>query len=58
MHLENNLLTLNASESYNPNELKVDQKKNLLFTWECNITKDDSCKKFKTTSNYYIIILV
>lgn len=54
MHLGDKLLTLNASESYNPNENYEAQKKKLLFTWECNVTKDDSCKKFNTTSNYDI----
>lgn len=54
MHLGDKLLTLNASESYNPNEKNENRTKNLLFTWECNITKDDSCKRFNTTSNYGI----
>jgi len=52
--LGNNLLTLDASESYNPNE--KDGKKHLLYTWECNIPADDICKKSTSTSNYNIIL--
>jgi len=47
-------LTLDASESYNPNE--KDGKKHLLYTWECNIPADDICKKSTSTSNYNIIL--
>lgn len=39
-------LSLDASESYNPNE--KDQKKKLLYTWECNIANDKKCMKFTT----------
>lgn len=40
-------LTLDASQSFNPNE--KDTKKYLLYTWECNIVKDNNCKRITTT---------
>lgn len=52
MHLGKKLLTLDASESYNPNEKA--STKNLIYTWECNIPADDICKKTTSTSNYNI----
>lgn len=42
----NTFLTLDASQSYNPNE--KDTKKYLLYTWECNNIKDDNCKRITT----------
>lgn len=57
MHIKNMFLTLNASKSFNPNE-KEDNKKNLLYTWECNIIEDNNCKKITTTSNYYLYIYI
>lgn len=50
MYLGKKLLTLDASESYNPNE--KDGRKDLLYTWECNVPADDICKKSTSTSNY------
>lgn len=53
---EDTFLTLDASNSYNPNE--KDTKKDLLFTWECNIIEDESCTQFTTSGNvvtYYRI---
>lgn len=45
----NKLLTLDASQSSNPNEKdEQDKKKNLLYTWECNIGKDNNCYKITT----------
>lgn len=51
MNIKNTYLTLDASKSFNPNE-KKDNKKNLLYTWECDIVEDNNCNKITTTSNY------
>ncbi|VVC44103.1 PKD/REJ-like domain,EGF-like, conserved site,EGF-like domain,PLAT/LH2 domain [Cinara cedri] len=49
LYIGDTFLTLDASESYNPNEKNT--KKDLLFTWECNIVEDEICKKTtKSTS--------
>jgi hypothetical protein len=54
--LENHFLTLVASESYNPNENEGESKKNLVFTWECDIEADDICKKFSTKGNFNMLV--
>lgn len=56
MHIENTILTLNASESSNPNEKDV--KKYLLYTWQCNILKDNNCKKITTTGTILYVYLL
>lgn len=48
--MDNELLTLDASQSSNPNENhEKDKKTNLLYTWNCNVIEDSNCKKITTS---------
>lgn len=50
INIGNKSLTIDASGSYNPNE--NDTKKDLLFTWKCDISADDNCRMSTTKSKY------
>lgn len=46
--MNNQLLTLDATESINPNDDELYKQTLLDFTWECNIDNDNNCKKYNT----------
>lgn len=56
-----NLITLDASLSFNPNEPIDGQNQDIYYIWRCNVTADHvNCKEYTTTSkkNYIIAIKI
>lgn len=50
------LVTLNASLSYNPNEPKSRQD-DMVYIWNCDVTADkDNCQEYITTSKIFALI--
>lgn len=46
-----NLITLNASPSFNPNEPSHRQNQDVYYVWRCDVEADnDNCKEYTTTS--------
>lgn len=51
------LVTLDASLSYNPNEPKARQDQ-MIYTWSCDVGADEkNCQEYSTNSKIFVLII-